>query len=155
MINKVGSLQRTYPSFINFLKSYAFCKKKLGTILDTSRLKYVIEESKENEQEHTMWFISGTIQLYDYFIFAHQKRILLGQEMSWNVPSIPTRGKGQSTIKWTIIDLCRLVFISATTLTKCWRSYSLQCEYKLCTFSLLAIHKGAFLGLTSFFKGHI
>jgi hypothetical protein len=81
VINKVGSLQRTYPSFINFLKSYAFCRNKPGTILDTSRTKYVIEESKANEHEHTMGFISSTTQLHDYFIFEHQKRMLLGQEM--------------------------------------------------------------------------
>lgn len=56
MVNIFGVPLRTFPTFVSFSRSYAFCGDGPWTILDMSGVEYMSEELHADEREHAMGF---------------------------------------------------------------------------------------------------
>ena len=49
VINIVEEPYKALPTFVNFFKSYAFCRDELNTILNTSGAEYMIKKPNVDE----------------------------------------------------------------------------------------------------------
>jgi hypothetical protein len=77
MINRVGLLQATLPTFLSFLHSHTFRDGILGMIWDAN--SYKMEEPNVDERKQATGFHIGTTIVQGIFEGAHRR--ILGQVM--------------------------------------------------------------------------